>query len=295
MFPNVRLTVVAILAAIAGIGCGLGLFATFRVNHEPLARLAEGSPPLQLAFHNRALDSDARAPLEARLPVNGAPKVISVPVIIATPSSAPSPATSPAAEQASADLAIAGDSSVQQESAGAAVEDKSNTASIAIAVPAEQSSVPPEAPDLSETVAAVADQQPAASPASAPAARQTAAINAAAEDQQPAAKPTKSGDSKAAEPAARATRTPPTRRAAKTVRARRTVATVAARPTYQYPQATYSQPTYSQPTYSWADGTAQAAQPVKRVQIKRRHTAKKTIPAAQSNPAAVTAGLSGTQ
>jgi len=295
MFPNVRLTVVAILAAIAGIGCGLGLFATFRVNHEPLARLAEGSPPLQLAFDNRALDSDARAPLEARLPVNGAPKVISVPVIIATPSSAPSPATSPAAEQASADLAIAGDSSVQQESAGAAVEDKSNTASIAIAVPAEQSSVPPEAPDLSETVAAVADQQPAASPASAPAARQTAAINAAAEDQQPAAKPTKSGDSKAAEPAARATRTPPTRRAAKTVRARRTVATVAARPTYQYPQATYSQPTYSQPTYSWADGTAQAAQPVKRVQIKRRHTAKKTIPAAQSNPAAVTAGLSGTQ
>jgi len=295
MFPNVRLTVVAILAAIAGIGCGLGLFATFRVNHEPLARLAEGSPPLQLAFDNRALDSDARAPLEARLPVNGAPKVISVPVIIATPSSAPSPATSPAAEQASADLAIAGDSSVQQESAGAAVEDKSNTASIAIAVPAEQSSVPPEAPDLSETVAAVADQQPAASPASAPAARQTAAINAAAEDQQSAAKPTKSGDSKAAKPAARATRTPPTRRAAKTVRARRTVATVAARPTYQYPQATYSQPTYSQPTYSWADGTAQAAQPVKRVQIKRRHTAKKTIPAAQSNPAAVTAGLSGTQ
>jgi hypothetical protein len=290
MFPNVRLTVVAILAAIAGIGCGLGLFATFRVNHEPLARLAEGSPPLQLAFDNRALDSDARAPLEARLPVNGAPKVISVPVIIATPSSAPSPATSPAAEQASADLAIAGDSSVQQESAGAAVEDKSNTASIAIAVPAEQSGVPPEAPDLSETVAAVADQQPAASPASAPAARQTAAINAAAEDQQPAAKPTKSGDSKAAKPAARATRTPPTRRAAKTVRARRTVATVAARPTYQYPQATYSQP-----TYSWADGTAQAAQPVKRVQIKRRHTAKKTIPAAQSNPAAVTAGLSGTQ
>ena len=295
MFPNVRLTVVAILAAIAGIGCGLGLFATFRVNHEPLARLAEGSPPLQLAFDNRALDSDARAPLEARLPVNGAPKVISVPVIIATPSSATSPATSPAAEQASADLAIAGDSSVQQESAGAAVEDKSNTASIAIAVPAEQSSVPPEAPDLSETVAAVADQQPAASPGSTPAAQQTAAINAGAEDQQPAAKPTKSGDSKAAKPAARATRTPPTRRAAKTVRARRTVATVAARPTYQYPQATYSQPTYSQPTYSWADGTAQAAQPVKRVQIKRRHTAKKTIPAAQSNPAAVTAGLSGTQ
>src|SRR5271166_2300935 len=107
MFPNVRLIVVAILAAITGIGCGLGLFATFRVNHEPLARLAEGSLPLQLAFDNRALGSDARAPLEARLPVNGAAKVISVPVIIATPT----PVPSPAAEQAGADSTIAGDSS----------------------------------------------------------------------------------------------------------------------------------------------------------------------------------------
>ena len=96
MFPNVRLIVVAILAAITGIGCGLGLFATFRINHEPLARLAEGSPPLQLAFDNRALGSDARTPMEARLPVNGAAKVIPVPVIIATPS--------PAAEQAGADF-----------------------------------------------------------------------------------------------------------------------------------------------------------------------------------------------
>ena len=287
MFPNVRLMmVVAILAALAGIGCGLGLFATFRVNHEPLARLAEGSPPLQLAFDNRALDSDRRVPLEARLPVNGVPNVISVPVIIATPS----PAPSPAAEQADADSAIVGDSGVQQEPAGAAVQDKSNTASLAIAVPAEQSGVTPEAPDQQETVAAVFDQQPAASPASAPAVQQTAATSAVAEEQQLATKPTKAGGSKAAKPAARATRAPPTRRPAKTVRARRTVATVAVRPSYQYSQATYSQP-----TYTWADGTAQTTQPVKRVQIKRRHTAKKTMPAAQSNPSAVTAGLSGTQ
>ncbi len=123
MFPNVRLIVVAILAAITGIGCGLGLFATFRINHEPLARLAEGSPPLQLAFDNRALGSDARTPMEARLPVNGAAKVIPVPVIIATPS--------PAAEQAGADSTIAGDSSVQQAAAGAIAVDQSNTASVA--------------------------------------------------------------------------------------------------------------------------------------------------------------------
>src|SRR5215471_10680709 len=100
MFPNVRLMVVAILAAIAGISCGLGLFATFRVNHEPLARLAEGSPPLQLSLNNRALGSEAGASLEARLPGKDAAKLISVPAIIATPSREPNPAPSPAPSSA---------------------------------------------------------------------------------------------------------------------------------------------------------------------------------------------------
>src|SRR6516164_9699681 len=113
MFPNVRLMVVAILAAITGISCGLGLFATFRVNHEPLARLAEGSPPLQLALNNRALGSEAGAPLETRLPGKDAAKLISVPVIVATPSREPNPAPGPAPEQSGADSALAGDSSVQ--------------------------------------------------------------------------------------------------------------------------------------------------------------------------------------
>ena len=294
MFPNIRLMAVAILAAIAGIGSGLGLFATFRVNHEPLARLAEGSPPLQLAFDNLALGSDARAPLEARLPVNDAAKAISVPVIIATPS----PATpSPAAEQAGANSTIARDSSIQQASADAGAADQGNTASLAVAMPAEQSSVTPEAiaPSQQETVVATQDQQPAVSAATAPTAEQTAAITAAAEDQQPAAKPAQSAESKAAKPAVKASRSAAqVRRASKTVRVRRTTATVAAQPAYQYSQPTYSQPTYSQPTYTWTDGTAQASRSVKRVQIKRHRTAKKA-PAAQSSPSAATAGLSGTQ
>jgi len=296
MFPNIRLMVVAILAAIAGIGSGLGLFATFRVNHEPLARLAEGSAPLQLAFDNPALGSDARAPLEARLPVNDAAKAISVPVIIATPSSAtPSPATpSPAAEQAEANSTIAGDSSIQQASADAGAADRGNTASLTVAVPAEQSNVTPAAiaPSQQEAVAAAQDQQPAVSAATAPTAEQTAAISTAAEDQQPAVKPAQSGESKAAKPAVKASRSAAqARRASKTVRVRRTPATVAAQLAYQY-----SQPTYSQPTYTWTDGTAQASQPVKRVQIKRHRTAKKAAPpAAQSSPSAATAGLSGTQ
>jgi hypothetical protein len=298
MFPNIRLMVVAILAAIAGIGSGLGLFATFRVNHEPLARLAEGSPPLQLAFENRALGSDAWAPLEARLPVNGGAKLITVPVIIDTPSPLPSPAPSVASglapEQAEPDSAIAGDSSVQQASADAGGPDQGNTAGLAVAMPTEQSSVTPEAiaPSQQETVAAAQDQQPAVSAATVPTAEQTAAITAAAEDQQPVAKPAQSRESKAAKPAVKASRSAAqARRAIKTVRVRRTPATVAAQPAYQY-----SQPTYSQPTYTWTDGTAQASRSVKRVQIKRHRTAKKAAPpAAQSSPSAATAGLSGTQ
>jgi hypothetical protein len=282
MFPNVRLMVVAILAAITGISCGLGLFATFRVNHEPLARLAEGSPPLQLALNNRALGSEAGAALEARLPGKDAARLISVPVILAAPSPAPSPAPSrepspapsrtpsPAPEQSGADSALAGDSSVQK----AAAQNQSKTASLA--APAEQFSTAPEAVAPGRQEAAVSDQQPAAAAATAPPTEQTATINAAAPDQQPAAKPKKADESKAARPAAKTTRSAPARRVAKTVRARQTVAKAVAQPTYQYSQPAYTQPTYPQPSYTWADGTAQAPQPIKRVQIKRHGTAKAT-------------------
>src|SRR6516164_9054707 len=300
MFPNVRLMVVAILAATTGISCGLGLFATFRVNHEPLARLAEGSPPLQLALNNRAVGSEAGA-LEARLPGKDAARLISVPVIIAAPGREPSPAPSPAPspvpshtpspapEQSGADSALAGDSSVQN----AAAENQSKTASLA--APAEQFSTAPEAVAPGRQEAAVSDQQPAATAATAPPTEQTATINAAAPDQQPAAKPKKADESKAARPAAKTTRSAPARRVAKTVRARQTVAKTVAQPTYQYSQPAYTQPTYPQPSYTWADGTAQAPQPIKRVQIKRHGTAKKATPAAQSTPSTATAGLNGTQ
>jgi hypothetical protein len=70
--------------------------------------------------------------------------------------------------------------------------------------------------------------------------------------------------------------------------------------TSQYPQPTYSQaayaqPVYSQPTYTWADGTVQASQPVRRVVVRGRRAVQKTAPAVQSNPAAATAGLSNGQ
>ena len=78
MFLNVRLLVVAVLAAIAGITCGLGLFATFRVNHEPLARFSEGGPPLQLAFDNLAPGPDAALPMPARYPLNVGMRILTL-------------------------------------------------------------------------------------------------------------------------------------------------------------------------------------------------------------------------
>jgi hypothetical protein len=335
MFPNVRLMVVAILAAIAGISCGLGLFATFRVNHEPLARLAEGSPPMQLAVDNLALGSNARAGMESRLPVTGIAKMISVPVIVPIPEPA-------VAEKAGADPAVATElASVQQAETGAETTDQGNTTNPAVALQTEPPSMNPEAagaaaaddsnsaatpvvaaqtapssvtaqaaaaaPGQQEVIATAQDQTPAVPATAASTVEQTAATDAAGPVQEPALKPTKAVDSKAAKtktikprisrPAAAA------RRPIKTVRARRTVTTVAAQSAYPYSQPTYSQPAYSQsaysiysqPTYTWMDGAAQPAQPVKRLQIKRSRSAKRTAPIAHSTPSASAAGLSGTQ
>ena len=49
MFPNVRLLIAAVVASVVALSCGFAMFATFRVNHEPLSRLATGAAPLQLA------------------------------------------------------------------------------------------------------------------------------------------------------------------------------------------------------------------------------------------------------
>jgi hypothetical protein len=320
MFPNARLMAVAILAAIAGIGCGLGLFATFRVNHEPLSRLAEGSPPLQLGLDNLALGSDARAPLEVRLQFGTAAKMISVPVIVPPPETA---------EQTEADAALAPDSTVQNptpdpvvqesaadsaltESADADAADQSNTVTVAVAaVPAEASSAAPEpaatAPAQQESVAPAQDQQSGEPTATPQGPVQTAVINT--DGQQPKTKGTKSEARKTEKPA-RASRPAQARRPIKVVRARRPAVIAAAQATYQYPQPTYSQsayaqqayaqsayaqPAYSQPTYTWADGTVQASQPVRRVVVARRRPLQNAAPAVQSNPAAATPGLSSGQ
>jgi hypothetical protein len=58
MFPSLRLTAAAVGATVAVLICGFGMFASFRVSHEPFARLPQATAPLQLAR-----ESAATAPL----------------------------------------------------------------------------------------------------------------------------------------------------------------------------------------------------------------------------------------
>ena len=53
MFPNIRLMVGALFASVVALTCGFGLFAAFRVNHEPLSRLPAGTAPIQFVANER--------------------------------------------------------------------------------------------------------------------------------------------------------------------------------------------------------------------------------------------------
>src|SRR5262249_7855913 len=54
MLPNVRLLIAAMLASILVLMCGFGVFAAFRVSHEPIAHLPAAMAPLQLVAEIRA-------------------------------------------------------------------------------------------------------------------------------------------------------------------------------------------------------------------------------------------------
>jgi hypothetical protein len=58
MFPHVRLLIAATLASVLALICGFGLFAAFRVSHDPLTRLPPAAAALQLVA-----DKSARLPM----------------------------------------------------------------------------------------------------------------------------------------------------------------------------------------------------------------------------------------
>ena len=76
MFPNVRLMIAAMLASVVALVCGFGMFAVFRVSHEPLARSPAAAASLRLVADNAAYSSTSLAssvPFDRRLQVGAQP------------------------------------------------------------------------------------------------------------------------------------------------------------------------------------------------------------------------------
>ena len=76
MFPNVRLMIAATLASVVALICGFGMFAVFRVSHDPFVRLPAATAPLQLVADNAAKSAAGFAsgePFDRRFQVKASP------------------------------------------------------------------------------------------------------------------------------------------------------------------------------------------------------------------------------
>ena len=198
MFPNVRLMIAAMVASVVVLSCGFAMFAAFRVNHEPLSRLATGATPLQLAAGNpmpSAAMPTAAESFGSRFPLNqaetaGAAAAASPPQPDHETNIAPPSAV---ASTAPAETGAATAASPPQPDHETNVAPPGPVASTAPAEP-ETGAAEPDAPEQATPVAqapaseAVAKQNEAA-PMEAPAATSdTAAVEPPAE-QAPAAEP----------------------------------------------------------------------------------------------------------
>jgi hypothetical protein len=309
MLLNLRVLVVAVLAAVAGIGCGLGLFATFRVHHEPLTRLSDGGPPLQLALDHPYFAPDGTPPGAARAPLSGASAAIPAPVFIppgpvadsdvaavATSTAQTPDATEPtgAAADHQDDASIVGDQPVEQSTAGAGNEPAAQSPQAAGSVDQQPSAAPAEkagAAVVSAATLAASTVTEQAAPAPSPVSKEAA--------------PSKAQDNKTAKPPPKTVRKPIQNNRPKIVRVRRTPTTATAQSTDPFAQRTYQQSAYQQPLYQWTDPNAQPAQ-VRRVVVKHRAVKRVTVqsnvtgaaggvtPAAQSNVTGATAGALAT-
>jgi len=164
MFPSVRLLLVATAASIVAIACGLGLFAAFRVSHDPLTRLANVGPPLQLGFTNAVLAPVINTPaasfgvrFQTEAPPSGNAEMLdSVPAI----ATAPAPAVPPSGDRADAVMpapAAAPSTTERDQVAPAADQSPSAAQAMANMTAAPESAAAAEAQIASVTAAEVPD------------------------------------------------------------------------------------------------------------------------------------------
>ncbi len=156
MFPNVRLMIAATVASVVALICGFGLFAAFRVSHEPLVRLPATVAPIQLVADNAARLSTTVAPAEPfdrRFQISAAPNI---------QENVSSPARGPDLHH-DVEFTPGGPPAAPEASAPAAPDDR--TASLepedAATPPALQSAEPPAAATNSATNPAPTSDPPA--------------------------------------------------------------------------------------------------------------------------------------
>jgi hypothetical protein len=170
MFPNVRLLIAAVVASVVALSCGFALFATFRVNHEPLSRLATGAAPLQLAAGNPIPSAMPPASADSfgnRFPLNQGD--IAGASAEATPSqpehddNVEPPSTSTAATAPDTNAAEPEQPAPEQPAVAQAPEPKQDEAAVTPTEP--PASEPPPAPSDTAAAQPPAEQAPPAEPA----------------------------------------------------------------------------------------------------------------------------------
>jgi hypothetical protein len=157
MIPTFRSMIVAMLLTLFALVGGFGLFAAFRVNHEPLARLPASATPFALANNDappQALSFASEPPFGSRLENNAALVAIST-VSMAGHNADPAETIQPPSVVAAPDSAAADNTPVTT----AAVDAKTDDAP----PPAVLAEADPKADDAAPPVAAVEPQPSAAS------------------------------------------------------------------------------------------------------------------------------------
>jgi len=161
MFPNIRLMIAAMVASIVALSCGFGVFAAFRVNHEPLVRLPPVTAPLQLIAGNSAAVAVATAePFDRRFQTS-------------PPQSAARPTEPPTLrrdDREGVESAPAASAAVPEHAAAGAEEPAAVAPSTETAVVAAAPAVPPTTAPITNAGAPTAEDHAlgAAEPAPAP-------------------------------------------------------------------------------------------------------------------------------
>ena len=153
MFPDVRLMVAATFASVVALMFGFGLFAAFRVSHEPLGRVQPAGAPLQLVTDNAAIPAATIVPGE---PFDRRFQIVAAPTVS---EAASGPAAGPDLQDDIETSSIALPT-VSTTRSAAALDGSS-----AIGEPDDQPGLPAAQPaDASVTAAAPANDQPVSAP-----------------------------------------------------------------------------------------------------------------------------------